>query len=44
MIKIRIVVKGNVVPVLFNEAPRHEDALGGGGIAPRILDLDTRRR
>jgi hypothetical protein len=28
--------KGKVVPVL-NWAPRHEDVLGSGGIAPRIL-------
>jgi hypothetical protein len=27
--------KGKVVP-LFNQAPRHEEVLGGGGIAPRI--------
>jgi len=35
--------KGKVVPVL-NEAPRHEDVLGDGSIAPRILNLETRRR
>jgi hypothetical protein len=28
--------KSKVVPVL-NQAPRHEDVLGSGGIAPRIL-------
>jgi hypothetical protein len=32
-----------VVPVL-NYVPRHEDVLGRGGIAPRILDLGTRWR
>jgi hypothetical protein len=31
------------VPVL-NEAPFREDVLGVGGMAPRILDLGTRRR
>jgi len=35
--------KGKVVPV-FNEAQRHEDVLGSGGIAPLILDLGTRWR
>jgi hypothetical protein len=35
--------KGKVVPVL-NQAPRHEDVLGSGGIAPRVLDLGTRWR
>jgi hypothetical protein len=33
--------KGKVVPVL-NWAPRHEDVLVDGSIAPCILDLDTR--
>jgi hypothetical protein len=33
--------KGKDVPVL-NLAPRHEDVLGSGDIAPRILDLGTR--
>jgi hypothetical protein len=28
----------------FNWAPRHEGALGNGGISPRILDLGTRWR
>jgi hypothetical protein len=28
----------------FNWAPRHEGVLGSKGIAPHILDLDTRRR
>jgi hypothetical protein len=28
----------------FNWAPRHEDILGSGDIAPRILDLGTRWR
>jgi hypothetical protein len=32
-----------VVPVL-NQASRHEDVLGSGGIAPRILDIGTRWR
>jgi hypothetical protein len=27
---------------LLNSAPRHEDILGSGGIAPRILILGTR--
>jgi hypothetical protein len=35
--------KGKVVPVL-NKAPRHEDVLGNGGIALRILDIGTRWR
>jgi hypothetical protein len=35
--------KGKVVPVL-NYAPRHEDVLESGGIAPRILYLATRWR
>jgi len=35
--------KGKRVPVL-NKAPRQEDLLGSGGIAPRILDLGTRCR
>jgi len=30
--------KGEVVPVLFNLAQRHEGVLGSGGIVPRILD------
>jgi hypothetical protein len=29
---------------VLNEAPRHEDVLGSGGIAPRILNLGTRWR
>jgi hypothetical protein len=33
-------IKGKFVPVL-NEAPRHEDVLGSGGIAPHIFDLGT---
>jgi hypothetical protein len=36
-------IKGEVVPVP-NLAPSHEDVWGSGGIAPRILDLGTRRR
>jgi hypothetical protein len=36
-------VKGKVLPVL-SQAPRHEDVLGIGGIAPRILDLGIRWR
>jgi hypothetical protein len=28
----------------FSQAPSHEDVLGSGGIAPRILDLGTRWR
>jgi hypothetical protein len=36
-------VKGKVFPVL-SWAPRREDVLGSGGIAPRILDLGTRWR
>jgi len=35
--------RGKVVPV-FNEAPRHEDVWGSGGIAPRILKHGTRWR
>jgi hypothetical protein len=35
--------KGKVVPVL-NLAPRHEEVLGSGGIAPCILDLGIRWR
>jgi len=31
-----------VVP-LINQPPRQKDLLRVGGIAPRILDLDTRR-
>jgi hypothetical protein len=30
--------------VNFNQAPCHEGVLGSGGIAPHILDLDTRWR
>jgi hypothetical protein len=30
--------------VVLNQAPRHEDVWGNGGIAPRILNLGTRRR
>jgi hypothetical protein len=33
---VKVKVKGKVVPVL-NQAPRHEDVLGSGGIAPPIL-------
>jgi hypothetical protein len=29
---------------LLNQAPRHEDVLGNGGIASRILHLGTRRK
>jgi len=29
---------------VLNKAPRHEDILGSGGIAPSILDHDTRWR
>jgi hypothetical protein len=37
MIKRFIIkVKGKVVTVL-NQAPHHEDVLGSGGIAPRVL-------
>jgi len=32
--------KFKVVPVL-SQAPRHEDICGNGGIAPRVLNLDT---
>jgi len=32
-----------LVPVL-NQAPRHEDVLEVGGIAPRILDFGTKWR
>jgi hypothetical protein len=35
--------KYKVVRVL-NQAPRHEDLLGDGDIASRILDLGTRKR
>jgi hypothetical protein len=42
-IRKKVKGKGNVVPVL-NQAPLHEDVLGSGGTAPRILDLGTRRR
>jgi hypothetical protein len=35
--------KGKYVPLL-NYAARHDDVLGNGCIAPRILDLDTRWR
>jgi hypothetical protein len=35
--------RGKVVPVL-NYEPHHEDLLGGGGIAPRTFDLNTRWR
>jgi len=27
--------------LLFNEASRHEDVLGNGGVAPRILKFGT---
>jgi hypothetical protein len=37
------VYKGKVVPVHMS-APRHEDVLGSGGMAPRILNLGTRCR
>jgi hypothetical protein len=40
---IHIPGKGKVVSVLF-WAPRHEGILGSGCIAPRMLDLGTRRR
>jgi hypothetical protein len=33
--------EGKFVPVL-NKVSGHKDVLGSGGIAPRILDLDTR--
>jgi hypothetical protein len=36
-------VPSKVVPVRI-EAPRHEVVLDGGSIAPRILDVGTRRR
>jgi hypothetical protein len=39
--------KGNVkvkLSLCFNWSPRHEGVLGSWGIAPRILDLGTRRR
>jgi hypothetical protein len=37
--------KGKVVPVIFlTEHHAMKAYLGSGGIAPRILDLDTRRR
>jgi hypothetical protein len=29
--------------LLLNRAPRHEDVLGSGGIAPRILNLQGER-
>jgi len=29
---------------MLNRAPRHQDVLRSGGIAPRILKLGTRRR
>jgi hypothetical protein len=35
--------KGKVVPVL-NKAPRQDDVLGSGDIAPPILDLGNRWR
>jgi len=35
--------KGKVIPLL-NYAPLHEDVLGRGGIAPRILNLGDRWR
>jgi len=34
----------NKVVSVLSYALRHEDILGGGGIAPRILHLSTRRR
>jgi hypothetical protein len=40
--KVKAEGKFKAVPVL-NEAPRHENVLGSGGIAPRILDLGTRK-
>jgi hypothetical protein len=40
---LNIKVEVKIIPVL-NEAPRHEDVLGSGGIAPRIFDLITRWR
>jgi len=27
---------------MLSKPPRHEDVLGSGGIAPRILDLSTK--
>jgi hypothetical protein len=40
---VKVKVKGKFVPVL-NQAPRHEDVWGSGGIAPCILNLGTRWR
>jgi hypothetical protein len=41
--KTRAPIKSNAVRVL-TKAPRHEDVSRTGGIAPRILNTDTRRR
>jgi hypothetical protein len=38
---LQVRYKDEVVPIL-SYAPRHEDVLGSGGIAPLILDFDTR--
>jgi len=35
--------KGKVIPVL-NQARRHEDVWGSGGIVPRIFNLGARWR
>jgi hypothetical protein len=40
-VKVKVKVK---VSLCFNLAPRNEDLLRSGGIAPRILDLGTRCR
>jgi hypothetical protein len=44
-------IKGTLLPkgkgkvdLVLNSASRHEDVLGSGDIAPRILDLGTRWR
>jgi len=39
----KVNINDEVVPVLI-QAPCHEGVLGNGGIAPRILDFDTRWR
>jgi hypothetical protein len=41
MALIKVKVKTSLC---FNGAPRHEDIMGSGDVAPRILDLGTRWR
>jgi hypothetical protein len=44
MKKVRSKGRSCLVPIFFNRVPCHKGVLGSGDIAPRILDLGTRRR